>query len=595
MAVKPSSNNRFGRRSLVDDIAGVNKTSARKTLSAEDIIKKQHENAEKLYKQAQEEEQQSQTEGTVQAESTEPSQTDSTNTAENKSDTTSSTPVSDQSPTTATTEEKQVQSAISEQSVNSDKQTTTVSQPKPNEVVDIKPVQEIKPEASNTETAKSDEQVRAIQHTIDSVQPQVMESNQNLYESPNPLPTAQTFSQPIPEKAEVPNPQVVEKPYLQENMSNYTPGGTMYQPTEKQTVQITPEPAYQSNPYMQNQNPYNQNGYGYPNQIQSGMQPYQQTPYGQTYGQPVNAYGNNLYSPYAQPNPMPVTTPSEMHKTTDYSLFEDYPDINVRLPMKTGGDREMLKKSIMESGIADPIIVAPVQDVIRAFHEAQFPIPNYPENVQFIIIAGQNRRSLAKELGIELPFIIKYGLNKEQMDTIGLDTNLLNRQFSAMKPSEQVYIVNRRRALFEQNNTRNIRGKLSEITGYEKTYIYQLLSLVHVKKEMLTDFVDPGYISVSGITHLVTVPIENQERLYDYLIRNDIKKVMASQMKALLQDSTTPWTDAYLTNVMFPNQKKYNNITIRPDQYQGIIPEEDLPRANEIILTALKEYYMNHS
>lgn len=487
MAVKPSSNNRFGRGSLVSDIAGVStKKTSTIQQSAADIIKKKHESSEKR-----------QLEHDIPSISENTAETTSTNESVRSSDQKNPTDTSAESssmPSHAQNSENSVETVSSETGNDSSEESITMT------------------DSMNTSSSVA---LQSDETMIESDSSQTM----NQISEPN------TFSNNV-------NTISSSQNLVNEGQSIQQRIGDSYQPfvpnqlTNPQNSATNPIPGMMNQFVYPNTQPSNQN-LNYSQYIQNGYPAYTGN-----YNQISNDFS---YSGFSSPG-----VNSEFHRTTDYSLFEDYPDINVRLPLKTGGDREMLKKSILESGIADPIIVAPVHDVISAFHEVNFPLPNYPQNVQFIIIAGQNRRSLARELGIELPFIIKRGLTKEQMDTIGLDTNLLNRQFSAMKPSEQVYIVNRRRALFEQNNTRNIRGKLSEITGYEKTYIYQLLSLVHVKKELLTDFVDPGYISVSGITHLVTVPIENQERLHEYLTRMGIKKVMANQMKALLQDSTTP-------------------------------------------------------
>ena len=79
----------------------------------------------------------------------------------------------------------------------------------------------------------------------------------------------------------------------------------------------------------------------------------------------------------------------------------------------TGLKEQMLKESIKDLGILQPLIVRPVEDI------------NYPINGKYEILVGNNRGRLARELGMDkVPCIIKSGLSEDEAESYVNNTNI---------------------------------------------------------------------------------------------------------------------------------------------------------------------------
>jgi hypothetical protein len=125
--------------------------------------------------------------------------------------------------------------------------------------------------------------------------------------------------------------------------------------------------------------------------------------------------------------------------------FEVYPNEHLRLKLHTGDKYESLKASIIANGIIEPIIAMPSSN-----------------RGKLIAIAGANRFTIAKELGIEVPYRLKTNLTQEQADLICIDTNLENRQHSEYLYSELAFIL---KTKWEILNKQGYRSDLEDETS----------------------------------------------------------------------------------------------------------------------------------
>lgn len=102
--------------------------------------------------------------------------------------------------------------------------------------------------------------------------------------------------------------------------------------------------------------------------------------------------------------------------------FIPYEDENLRLDLHVGADRERLKESIQANGIFTPVICV-------------------EKNDKFMILSGHNRVHVAQELNMEVPYILKSNLTKEEMNLICIDDNLIHRQRADYKPMQLAYLI----------------------------------------------------------------------------------------------------------------------------------------------------------
>ena len=106
--------------------------------------------------------------------------------------------------------------------------------------------------------------------------------------------------------------------------------------------------------------------------------------------------------------------------TAPANEFISYEDEKLRLDLHHGEDRERLKESIKLNRIFTPVICVKKDD-------------------KLMILSGHNRVDIAKELKIEVPYILKTNISKEEMELICIDDNLIHRQRTDYKPMPVSY------------------------------------------------------------------------------------------------------------------------------------------------------------
>lgn len=271
--------------------------------------------------------------------------------------------------------------------------------------------------------------------------------------------------------------------------------------------------------------------------------------------------------------------------TAPANMFIPYEDEKLRLDLHHGEDRERLKESIQLNGIFTPVICVKKDD-------------------KFMILSGHNRVDIAKELNLEVPYILKKDLSNDQIELICIDDNLIHRQRNDYKPMQLAYSIKvkmdaeRHQGIASSNGYSKLSGdKIGEEHGLTRKMINIYLKL----NELIDDakgLVDQKKISIRLAYELAFLDSDSQRIILNYLndfkinekmvkgIRNNIldKKLKTYEEKKtfiesqLLQLRVTVTKDHKLN---YRNVKKYIPESVK---------DEDV---EEYIIKALKFYIAN--
>lgn len=121
---------------------------------------------------------------------------------------------------------------------------------------------------------------------------------------------------------------------------------------------------------------------------------------------------------------------------------------NHKFEMYSGERLEDMVESIKANGIICPLIVQPY-------------------NFGYEILIGHNRWNAAKIAGLEtVPAVIKEGLSPEEMETIVIESNVIQRGFDNLKISEQAAVIAQRHSeMFSQGKRNDIIRELKKLDG----------------------------------------------------------------------------------------------------------------------------------
>ena len=150
-------------------------------------------------------------------------------------------------------------------------------------------------------------------------------------------------------------------------------------------------------------------------------------------------------------------------------------------PFKTrdGSELELLKESIRENGVIDPLIVR-------------------PENGGYQIISGQRRADVCRELGMETVPVIVKELDRDAAVILFVDSNISRDQ---LLPSEKAFAYRMKlEAVKHQRAQLGYRGKsieyLARFSPESRTQIQRFIRLTELEKPLL-DLVDGGRIALT--------------------------------------------------------------------------------------------------
>lgn len=239
----------------------------------------------------------------------------------------------------------------------------------------------------------------------------------------------------------------------------------------------------------------------------------------------------------------------------NYDLFP-YPDTEIRLDLHTKEKRASMVDSIQTDGILEPILV-------------------WRQNERKYILAGHNRYDIGKELKIRIPYIEFSNLTKAQADRIVIITNLQNRQYTEMKPSQLAVMLKRLiNETYGELDKKDIVAQINEQFNLGTKKIYQYLRYNQLIKFFL-DMLDNGCISLYVGYQLGSVDSSMQEQLYRFISENQISSITMKQIDTLFKKNPSLWNEDLFCRVFGLSEKKIRsarksaNITIK---YKSIEP-----------------------
>ena len=309
---------------------------------------------------------------------------------------------------------------------------------------------------------------------------------------------------------------------------------------------------------------------------------------------------------------------------TIMSLPIDKLDLFPNSPFKVynGKKKEQLVESIRDSGIMFPIIV----------------IPNKESRGRYTILSGSNRLDAAQQLGhTEINAIVRTDIETEEDALlIVIETNLFNRSIDDMLPSELAKSLALRQKALKQQGKRsdltsgtlcqklddediNKDGDKNEDNKNTSGTMYQMLNEEYKLSERnirnyirltylcdnLLSLVDYNIISFIAGVELSYLKQEEQILLFEIIedINPKISIDIAKELKLL---STTVNLDTILTKEQIKaaltpaknnggKPKSSNFIKIPIKSIISYIKEDDLDKAQDILIEALKLYYEMNS
>ena len=285
----------------------------------------------------------------------------------------------------------------------------------------------------------------------------------------------------------------------------------------------------------------------------------------------------------------------------EINLLENYHDHPFSL--YTGKRLDDMVESIKENGILNPIIVMK------------------KEAGAYEILSGHNRVNAAKLANLKtVPCIIKENLTQEQVYTYVIETNLMQRSFSDLLPTEKAVVLKLRYEKITSQGKRNdlqkelnrlndgivvkknkrAEDKLDSRKNIGKEYNLSGASIArYLRLNYLTDnWKQAVYNDEIGLMMAVDISylsIEIQDYLYSQceelelcLKPSDAKTLhLMNRQEELSQEMIT----SYLLNLKKPKIKEYQNIKLSQSAYKKFFQDESKEAVGEIIEKALEMYF----
>ncbi len=271
----------------------------------------------------------------------------------------------------------------------------------------------------------------------------------------------------------------------------------------------------------------------------------------------------------------------------------------------TGKRLEDMVESIRENGILNPVIVLKQEDE--------------QSEVRYEILSGHNRVNAAKLAKLEtVPCIVKEYLTKEQAYVYVIETNLMQRSFSDLLPTEKAVVLKMKyEKIANQGKRRDLQREIDKLdagigradgeSGIDSRTMlgkeYNLSGASVARYLRLNHLVEHWKVAVDNdeITLTMAVDIsyileEIQEYIYQQCKSEGIKlragdaKAFHIMNKDYILDKDM--VKAYLLNLKEPKIKEYQNIKLSKNIYHKFFKKEDKKEEIEkTIETALEEYF----
>ena len=280
--------------------------------------------------------------------------------------------------------------------------------------------------------------------------------------------------------------------------------------------------------------------------------------------------------------------------------YHDHP-----FTLYTGKRLEDMVDSIRENGILNPIIVLKKEDGA------------------YEILSGHNRVNAAKLADLKtVQCIVKEHLSEEEAYTYVIETNLMQRSFSDLLPTEKALVLKVRYEKIASQGKRNDLQK--EINNLEQGIIekeskaedktdsrkalgkeYNLsgasiaryLRLNELSKSWKQE-VDEDQIGLTMAVELSYLSKEIQEYLYQQCKELELS-LKPSDAKALhlmnrQEEMNQEMVATYLLNLKKPKMKEYQNIKLSQSIYQKFFQDKAKEEAEGIIEKALEIYFREY-
>lgn len=288
----------------------------------------------------------------------------------------------------------------------------------------------------------------------------------------------------------------------------------------------------------------------------------------------------------------------------ELNLLENYHDHPFTL--YTGKRLSDMVESVKENGILNPIIILKKEDGA------------------YEILSGHNRAGAARLANLKtVPCIVKENLSEEQAYTYVIETNLMQRSFSDLLPTEKALVLKIRyekiasqgkrndlqkeinnldRGIIEKEskaedktNSRKALGKEYHLSGAS---IARYLRLNELSKSWKQE-VDNEKIGLTMAVDLSYLSKEIQEYLYQQCGELELT-LKSSDTKALhlmnrQEELNKEMITTYLLNLKKPKMKEYQNIKLSQSIYQKFFRyEESKEEVEGIIEKALEIYFREY-
>lgn len=260
------------------------------------------------------------------------------------------------------------------------------------------------------------------------------------------------------------------------------------------------------------------------------------------------------------------------------------------------GDRlEDMVQSIREYGVLNPVIV---RKAARGYE----------------MLAGHNRTNAAKIAGLtEVPAIVKTDLSDEDAYVYVIETNLLQRSFAELLPSEKAAVLVARYEKISSKGKRNdirqeiealeetcghdvhksqkSRDGLGEEYGMTGRNIARYMRLDRLIPEF-KDAVDKGTLAMVTAVNLSYLNVKMQELIHQ-VVESEGKKLkpkQAEQLRKMGKEITKERVESVLAG---EEQKKVQSISVKlpVELYEKYFAQMDVGTVQEIMEKALEGYF----
>lgn len=216
--------------------------------------------------------------------------------------------------------------------------------------------------------------------------------------------------------------------------------------------------------------------------------------------------------------------------------FTYYPDHSIILKLHEGYKRDAMVESIKKDGIIEPICV-------------------WPKDNQLIILAGHNRCNIAEELGIQVPYLEFTDIDEKKAERIVIITNLQNRQYTEMLPSELSRMLRRLIDSYDDTYKEDIYIDINSEFNLSKQKVLQYLRLGKLNPKLLK-LLDEGAMPMTAAYNLAYVSDEKQQFLLNFMHQNDITKISLNNVNILRKRDKKDWDEEFLRTAFWSCQSK---------------------------------------